>query len=74
MCNTIKTLIYSYEVNPTVYELDDHPNGQQLERELKALRCKPSVPAVFIGQDLIGGAKEIVTLHVDGNLAQILKR
>ncbi|KAI3773121.1 hypothetical protein L6452_04320 [Arctium lappa] len=73
MCNTVKTLVYSYGVNPTVYELDDLPNGQQLERELNALGCKPSVPAVFIEQDLIGGANEITTLHMQRNLARVLK-
>ncbi|KVI12517.1 Glutaredoxin [Cynara cardunculus var. scolymus] len=74
MCHTIKTLIYSYGVNPTVYELDSHPNGQQLERQLNALGCKPSVPAVFVGQDLIGGAKEMMTLHMQRYLARILTR
>lgn len=52
-----------------VYELDEHVNGQQLERELKALGSKPSVPAVFIGEDLMGGANEIMMLHIDGKLA-----
>lgn len=74
MCNTIKTLIYSFGVNPTVYKLDEHPNGKQLESELKALGCKPSVPAIFIGQDLIGGSSEIMTLHLQGKLSQILRR
>ncbi|KAK9055809.1 hypothetical protein SSX86_026894 [Deinandra increscens subsp. villosa] len=71
--HTIKTLIYSFGIDPTVYELDEDPNGQQLERELTALGCKPSVPALFIGQDLIGGATEIVSLHVDGKLAKLLR-
>ncbi|KAI3800962.1 hypothetical protein L1987_29062 [Smallanthus sonchifolius] len=66
MSHSIKTLIYSFGVNPMVYELDEYPNGQQLERELKALGFKPSVPAVYIGQDPIGGANEIMTLHLQG--------
>ena len=74
MCNTIKTLIFSYEVNPTVYELDDHPNGKQVEKELNVLGCKPRVPAVFIGKDLICGANEIMKLHTKRNLAHVLKR
>ncbi|GJZ21149.1 thioredoxin superfamily protein [Tanacetum coccineum] len=72
VCSSIKTLINSFGVNPTVYELDEHPNGQQLLTELKALECKPSVPVVFIGQNLIGGANEIMSLHLKGKLAQLL--
>ncbi|GKC22453.1 monothiol glutaredoxin-S2-like protein [Tanacetum coccineum] len=74
MCHTIKTLISSFGANPTVVELDEHPKGQQIEKELKGLGCKPSVPAVFIGQVLIGGANEIMTLHLKGQLVPLLLR
>ncbi|KAJ0610250.1 putative glutaredoxin, Thioredoxin-like superfamily [Helianthus annuus] len=56
MSHTIKTLICNFGANPTVYELDEHPNEKQLEKELRGLGCKPSVPAVFIGEELSGGA------------------
>lgn len=72
MCYTIKSLISSFGANPTVYELDDHPKGHQIEKELKGLGCKPSVPAVFVGQKLIGGANEIMTLHLQGQLVPLL--
>ncbi|KAD3338201.1 hypothetical protein E3N88_33722 [Mikania micrantha] len=72
MCHTIKTLISNFGANPTVYELDEHPDGKQLEKELRGLGCKPSVPAVFIGEDLIGGANEIMSLHLKGQLVQLL--
>ncbi|MFS8014378.1 putative glutaredoxin, Thioredoxin-like superfamily [Helianthus anomalus] len=42
MCYTIKTLITSFGANPTVYELDEHPKGQQIEMELKGLGCQVS--------------------------------
>ncbi|KAI3819250.1 hypothetical protein L1987_13075 [Smallanthus sonchifolius] len=74
MCYTIKTLISSFGANPTVYELDEHPKGHQIEKELKGLGCKPSVPAVFIGQELIGGANEIMALHLKGQLVPFLLR
>ncbi|GKG19625.1 monothiol glutaredoxin-S2-like protein, partial [Tanacetum coccineum] len=47
ICHSVRTLICSFGANPTVYELDKHPEGQKIEKELKALGCKPSVPAVF---------------------------
>ncbi|CAH1440439.1 unnamed protein product [Lactuca virosa] len=59
ICHNIRTLICSFGANPTVYELDEHPDGQIIERELKALGCKPCTPTVFIGQELIGGANEM---------------
>ncbi|KAJ0791104.1 putative thioredoxin-disulfide reductase [Helianthus annuus] len=72
MCHTIKTLISNFGANPTVYELDEHPDGKRLEKELKGLGCKPSVPAVFIGEELIGGANEVMSLHLQGQLVQLL--
>ncbi|KAL2556714.1 Monothiol glutaredoxin-S2 [Forsythia ovata] len=74
MCHSIKTLICSFGANPTVYELDELPNGQQLERALQASGRRPTVPAVFIGQELIGGANEIMSLHVKGKLVPLLKK
>ena len=74
LSHTIKTLISSFGANLTVYELDEHPKGQQIEKELKGLGCKPSVPAVFIGQELIGGTNEIMTLHLKGQLVPLLFR
>ncbi|XP_009622506.1 monothiol glutaredoxin-S2-like [Nicotiana tabacum] len=74
MCHTIKTLISSFGANLTVYELDELSNGLQLEKALLASGRRPSVPAVFIGQELIGGANEIMSLHLEGNLIPLLKK
>ncbi|KAK3041453.1 hypothetical protein RJ639_000430 [Escallonia herrerae] len=73
MCHVIKTLICSFGANPTVYELDELPNGQQMESELRTMGRKPNVPAVFIGQELIGGPDEIMSLQIQGKLAPLLK-
>ncbi|XP_024981478.1 monothiol glutaredoxin-S2-like [Cynara cardunculus var. scolymus] len=72
ICHSIRTLICSFGANPTVYELDERPDGQEIERELKALGRKPCVPAVFIGQELVGGANEIMSLHLQGKLVPML--
>ncbi|KAJ0610251.1 putative thioredoxin-disulfide reductase [Helianthus annuus] len=66
MSHTIKTLISNFGANPTVYELDEHPDGKQLEKELRGLGCKPSVQAVFIGEERIGGANEVMSRHLKG--------
>ncbi|KAK4848945.1 hypothetical protein QYF36_019076 [Acer negundo] len=61
MSHAIKTLILNFGANLTIYELDEIPNSQQVERELVQLGCQPSIPAVFIGQQFIGGANQIPT-------------
>ncbi|KAK1385192.1 Monothiol glutaredoxin-S6 [Heracleum sosnowskyi] len=72
MSHSIKTLLSSFGANLRIYEIDEDSNGQQMEMELKALGRKPSVPAVFIGQQLIGGSNEIFSLHLKGKLVPLL--
>ncbi|ESQ36629.1 hypothetical protein EUTSA_v10009174mg [Eutrema salsugineum] len=74
MSHTIKSLISGYGANPTVYELDEMSNGPEIERALVELGCKPTVPAVFIGQQLIGGANQLMSLQVRNQLASLLRR
>ncbi|KAH6813980.1 Thioredoxin superfamily protein [Perilla frutescens var. frutescens] len=75
MSHTIKTLICSFGANPTVYELDELPNGQQLEKALTAASGRRmTFPAVFIDQELIGGANEVMSLQVKGELVPLLKK
>ncbi|KAM7489990.1 hypothetical protein LguiB_027474 [Lonicera macranthoides] len=75
MCRSIKSPICGFGANPTVYELDELANGQQMERELKALGWrKPNVPAVFIGEELIGDTKETMSLQIQGKLVPLLKQ
>ncbi|CAN1354363.1 Monothiol glutaredoxin-S1 [Linum perenne] len=63
MCHTIKALISGYGANPTVYEI---------ESALVQLGCQPSVPAVFIGQKLVGSEKQVMSLHVQNQLVPML--
>ncbi|XP_010694079.1 monothiol glutaredoxin-S1 [Beta vulgaris subsp. vulgaris] len=71
--HSVLQLISSYGANATVYELDDMLNGQEVDKTLQRLGLRPSVPAVFIGQKLVGGAKEIISLQVQGKLTSMLK-
>ncbi|XP_023907527.1 monothiol glutaredoxin-S1-like [Quercus suber] len=74
MSHSINSLICSFGANSTVYELDQIPNGRQIERALLQLGCQPSVPAVFIGQEFIGGANEVMSLQVRNELVPLLIR
>ncbi|CAN0899034.1 Monothiol glutaredoxin-S1 [Linum grandiflorum] len=73
MCHTIKALISGYGANPTVYELDQMAEGAAVERALvQQLGCRPSVPAVFIGQQFVGGDKQVMSLQLKNRLAPML--
>ncbi|KAJ7972911.1 Monothiol glutaredoxin-S6, partial [Quillaja saponaria] len=74
MSYSVKSLICSFGANPTVYEIDKIPNGQNIERALLQLGCRSSVPAVFIGEQFIGGASEVISLNVQNKLSQLLIR
>ena len=73
MCHSIKTLFCDFGVNPAVYELDEIPGGRDIEQALSRLGRSPTVPAVFIGGELIGGANEIMSLHLNRSLIPMLK-
>ncbi|CAL0302453.1 unnamed protein product [Lupinus luteus] len=73
LSHSIKSLIRNFGANPTIYELDEITNGKQIESVLiQMMGCQSSVPAVFIGQQLIGGSKRIMSLHVRNELVPLL--
>ena len=72
LSHSMTTLIRSFGANPTIYELDEMTNGQQIESALLQMGCQPSVPAVFIGQQFIGGSKRVMSLHLRNELVPLL--
>ncbi|KAI3495396.1 hypothetical protein L1887_37734 [Cichorium endivia] len=70
--HSIISLIRKFGANPIIYELDELHNGDDIEEELMELGCSPSVPAVFIGKKLVGGANEIISLNLESKLKQVL--
>ncbi|MED6106453.1 Monothiol glutaredoxin-S2 [Stylosanthes scabra] len=74
MCHTIKTLFCDFGVNPAVHELDEIQRGRDIEQALQRLGCNPSVPAVFIGGELVGGTNEVMSLHLNRSLIPMLKK
>ncbi|XP_073049126.1 monothiol glutaredoxin-S5-like [Primulina eburnea] len=74
MSHTIWTLFRDFGVNLTVHELDEIPMGLEIEQALSKLGCNPTVPAVFIGGELVGGANEVMSLHLKRTLKPMLKK
>ncbi|EPS64180.1 hypothetical protein M569_10600 [Genlisea aurea] len=71
--HTIRSLLSDFGVNPTVYELDEMARGREVEQALMRIGCNPSVPAVFIGGKFVGGATEVMSLHLRRSLKPMLK-
>ncbi|KAL8100348.1 monothiol glutaredoxin-S2-like [Apium graveolens] len=72
--HTVKSLLQDFGVSPVVYELDEIPRGREIEAALSRLGNNPVVPAVFIGGELVGGANEVMSLHLQRNLRPMLTR
>ncbi|KAE9598261.1 hypothetical protein Lal_00004107 [Lupinus albus] len=69
-----QTTFYELGASPEVHELDnDESYGREMEWALRSLGCNPSVPVVFIGGRFVGTSKDVISLHVDGSLKQMLK-
>ncbi|OAY61766.1 monothiol glutaredoxin-S9 [Manihot esculenta] len=73
MCYAVKILFQGIGVDPLVYEIDQDPEGREMERALMRMGCSAPVPAVFIGGKLIGSTNEIMSHHLSGTLIQMLK-
>uniref|UniRef100_A0A2P2JXP1 Monothiol glutaredoxin-S2-like n=1 Tax=Rhizophora mucronata TaxID=61149 RepID=A0A2P2JXP1_RHIMU len=72
MSQTIRTLLCDFGVNPAVHEIDVMPRGREIEQALARLGCQ-STPAVFIGGELVGGANEVMSLHLNRSLIPMLR-
>ncbi|KAL2551585.1 Monothiol glutaredoxin-S2 [Forsythia ovata] len=70
--HAIKMLIRSFGANPTIYELDELSNRDQMEKALLVLGYNPSIPIVFIGKKFIGSSNEIMSLNVKGEFMPLL--
>ncbi|KAJ6934109.1 glutaredoxin-C1-like [Populus alba x Populus x berolinensis] len=74
MCHALKRLFCGMGVNPTVYELDHDPRGEEIEKALmRLLGNSTSVPVVFIGGKLIGAMERVMASHISGTLVPLLK-
>ncbi|KNA07593.1 hypothetical protein SOVF_170450 [Spinacia oleracea] len=70
--HSMRQLITGFGANPTVYEIDQMPNGREIDRVLQMMGRRPSVPSIFIGGNFVGGPNDVITLQVQGRLVQML--
>ncbi|XP_071705292.1 monothiol glutaredoxin-S4-like [Rutidosis leptorrhynchoides] len=70
---TIKSLFNDLGVHPVVYELDDITRGREIEQAL-SVNGRTTAPTIYIGGELVGGANEILSLHLKQELKPMLIR
>lgn len=73
MCYSVQALLAELGVHPEVHEVDAIPKGREIEQALSRLGRSPSVPAVFIGGELVGGVSEVMSLHLKRSLIPLLR-
>ena len=73
LCYAVNILFQELSVRPVVHEIDQDPEGREIERALLRMGCNAPVPAVFIGGKLVGSTNEVMSLHLSGSLIPLLK-
>ncbi|MQL71525.1 hypothetical protein Taro_003842 [Colocasia esculenta] len=74
MSHAVKAFFKDLGVNYLAYELDEDPHEREMERALTRLIGRnPPVPAVFIGGKLVGPTDRVMSLHLSGRLAPMLR-
>ncbi|KAH7517119.1 monothiol glutaredoxin-S11 [Ziziphus jujuba] len=69
----VNILFQELGVSPVVHELDQDPEGREMEKALMRLGCNGPIPAVFIDGKLVGSTNEVMSLHLSGKLIPQLK-
>jgi glutaredoxin 3 len=73
LCYAVNVLFQEVGVFPVVHEIDNDPDGKEMEKAIKRLGCNAPVPAVFIGGRLVGSTNEVNSLHLSGSLIPLLR-
>lgn len=73
LCYAVNILFHELGVSPLVHEIDQDPEGREMEKALMRLGCNGPVPAVFIDGKLVGSTNEVMSLHLSGKLTPQLK-
>ena len=73
LCYAVNILFQELGVRPTVHEIDNDPEGREMEKALMRMGCNAAVPAVFIGGKLVGSTNEVMSLHLSGSLIPLLR-
>ncbi|KAK4355708.1 hypothetical protein RND71_024679 [Anisodus tanguticus] len=71
MCHSIKALFYEMDQDSRGIEMAVTSSTATRKYGVLHLGCNPCVPAIFIGGQFVGSAKDVISLHVDGSLKEM---
>ncbi|KAK3181248.1 Glutaredoxin [Lecanicillium sp. MT-2017a] len=72
-CRSTKQLLSSLDAKFTVFEMDQEPDGADLQDALEDISGQRTVPNVYIKQKHIGGNSDVQSLSSSGKLKELLK-
>ncbi|KAI8640736.1 glutaredoxin [Parasitella parasitica] len=72
-CIGAKDLFDDIHVDYQALELNDHKDGEAIQKALAELTKQKTVPNIFINQQHIGGSDALKSAYDSGKLQQILK-
>lgn len=73
LCYAVNMLFKELGVHPMVHEIDQEPDGREMEKALSIMGCNGPIPAVFIGGKHVGSTSEVMSLHLGGSLVPLIK-
>ena len=71
-CTAANGVLSRYSTDYKVVELNTLPNGHEMQRELQELTDSSTVPQIFVHQNFIGGATDLMRLHSDDQLQDLI--
>eukprot|EP00483_Globobulimina_turgida_P003658 UN03664 len=71
-CVMAKSILSKYSNDYNVMELNKIQNGYEIQDYLYTCTGSSTVPQIFIHQKYVGGCKDILRLHSDDELQQII--
>ncbi|CAG8585186.1 9063_t:CDS:2 [Ambispora gerdemannii] len=71
-CHKAVKTIKDLKENYTEYQLDNLPNGAEVQDYLLQKTKQRTVPNIFIGQQHVGGNDDLQTAKTSGRLKQLL--
>jgi glutaredoxin len=72
-CKKVKELFESLSIKTNVVELDQLPNGSQIQEGLLVITGQKTVPNVFVRGRHVGGCDATVKLHEHGKLVAMAR-
>ena len=76
-CSMAKQVLAKYDIPGAIMEIteidDGQHDGDNIQNVMQELTGARTVPRIFIGGNCIGGGDEIMTMHNNGELEELLR-